>query len=364
MTTTLQPGRSSATGIVFAVGGLMRFTLDLVSQERSGKSEDGGMKLACTHPHIVGEGDDAVDTGPSPVTQQYTCDADPRAARIDAAMRSLAADPEDTEALLELSDATGEAGHGPYSISDLGRARWVTVGLDKDGNEVKPKAERDPNEAWAEGDVDDEPEPNPVVTTVERFVVASREDIAAAKVGSLDKEYIAFSVHPADEIDLNCRPGKKGYLVRPAKGKSKKVTPVDEEAYAAIKALASQPDIALVGSLRLRDTRSVFRLGLWGDQVVLSELLMPSDLKERDSIEPDPLAEDTVAGLIGLVKAAAKPFDEDAHRWDVEAAVSELVAQAAAAGPAETVAPVYNEKTLDELLALAIQAQTDSTTAA
>lgn len=344
MTTTLQPGRSSATGITFALPGFTRFQFDLLSQERSGKSEDGGMKLACTHPHIIGEGDDAIDAGPSPVTQQYVCDADPRTARIDAAMRSLASDPENTEALLELADACGEAGHGPYSISDLGRARWVTIGLDKDGKDV----------------------PDDVIpaSTVERFVVASREDIAAAKVGSLDKEYIAFSVHPADEIDLNCRPGKKGYLVRPAKGKSKKITSVDEEAYAAIKALASQPDIALVGSLRLRDTRSVFRLEMWGDQVVLAELLMPSDLKDRDSIEPDPLSEDTLAGLIGLVKAASKPFDENDHRWDVEAAVSELVAQAAAADPTEKAVPVYNEQSLDELLALAIQAQTDSTTAA
>lgn len=321
MTTTLQPGRTSASSVTFGLAGLMNLQFDLMSQDRSGLSGEGGLHYACSHDHLDEDGN---STGPARVSQFYLCDEDPKPDKVDAAMRKLAADPADIEALQELAEAMGEPGHGPYRSADLQRGR-----------------------VNAEG----------------RFVLADAVEIAAAKTGGLDKEFLEFHVHEAADVDAACRPGKKGYLVRPAKGKSKKITPADEAAYAALRALAATPELALVGSLNLRGTRSTYRLGVWGDQMVLTELRLPSDLKERDIIDVE-APEARVAGLLALARGAVEPFDEEAHRWDVEAAMVELLERAADDAQSETPVPAYNDQNLDELIALALQAQTDSAPAA
>lgn len=190
-----------------------------------------------------------------------------------------------------------------------------------------------------------------------RYVVVDGDEIEAIKTGALGKRVIELSVHDAAEVDAVCRPGSAGYLLRPAKGKAKVPSAPDEKAYATLAGLVRRrPDLALVGSLRLRTTRSVYRVGVWGDQLVLTELVMPSDLKERDVLDVA-TTDASVAGLEGLLESQKVPFDEGVHRWDVKAAMAELMARKAggSADKPAVQAPVFAEADIDDLVAKAME---------
>lgn len=291
MPTTFQPGgRATATLVTLRLGGLVSFQVDLMSVRRSGSSEDGAMKLACVLDHPIGVDDaGAVIVGPSPST---------------VSQRYLC----DTD-----------PAHGPFQMHELGRGRHVSD---------------------------------------TQFVTAARDEIVAAKTGGLEKELMELAVHPAGDVDAVCWPGEKGYLLRPSKGKAKKVSATAEESYATLRHLVaelagrSENPLVMVGSLRLGDSRSTYKLSVWGDQLVLVELELPSDLKQRDVIDAEP-AEKAVKTLSTLIESSVEPFDEEIHRWDVEAAIEALVDGKAAEAP-EPVEKAVITVSIDDLVAAAL----------
>lgn len=209
--------------------------------------------------------------------------------------------------------------HGPFQIHELGRGRHVSD---------------------------------------TQFVTASRDEIIAAKTGGLEKELMELAVHPAGEVEAVCWQGEKGYLLRPSKGKAKKVSATAEESYATLRHLVvelatrEENPLVLVGSLRLGDSRSTYKLSTWGDQLTLVQLELPSDLKERDVIDAEPSAK-AVATLSTLIESSVEPFDEAIHRWDVEAAIEALVDGKAAEAPVAAEKKVI-ELSIDELVAAAL----------
>lgn len=185
------------------------------------------------------------------------------------------------------------------------------------------------------------------------MVLASEEEVIAAKTGGLTKQFCELAVHPADEVDTVCRPGKNQYLLRPARNDDGDVTLVSEESYATLRELvaATSDRLAFMGPLRLANTRSVYRLEVWDGQLMAVEVTLPADLRERDSIDGEASAK-SVLSLTAMVESSIEPFDEALHGWDAEQAVADLVAGKAV--EQVTLPPAAVEMSIDDLVAAAL----------
>lgn len=193
-------------------------------------------------------------------------------------------------------------------------------------------------------------------------IAVDPDKVRAIKTGDLEKKHLALRVYPADEVAAAVRPGEKGYLVRPAKGKRKVIEPSTEAAYNVLLTyVAAHPEVALVGDLIVKTTRSTYRLEMYGEQLFLQELVLPANLRERDDVdldEPDPRL---VGQLTQLAEVSLETFDVTNHTWDVADAMAELKARATAAAapadPATPAVPIFDDATIDAALDAAIAAR-------
>lgn len=203
------------------------------------------------------------------------------------------------------------------------------------------------------------------LTDDDKWVAVTPEEVAAAKVGTLEANEITFTVHNAAEVAAATRPGEKAYRLRPSRNSKKNITDADANLYATIRELVdAQSGLVFIGALRLRDTRKVYRLEVWDGQLVLAELTCDEDLAERDVITGtvDEAMADQLGELAGL---SVSPWDSSVHRWDVAAAVDELVAAKAGSPYIQKVpvAPVKDDD-LMKVLAAAIAAKKQQEVAA
>ena len=291
-TIDFQPGRSTASDVTFRLG-LASFRFDLVSAMPENK-EDTAFKMACPGDHGKGKH--------SRVTQRYVCD---HSNPIDAANR--------------LAEVAAQVATGAMPLDALDGAIAAVTGAHPllEQHECIKIREHQPT------DDDGNPTGDPT------WVAATKDDIIAANVGTLDKGDMVMSVHPADQVLTTCRPGRKGYLLRPSKTK-KEISATDQQMYGALRAfIERRPDLMFVGSLRLRDARSVYRITVFDGQLYAEELVLPDKIRARDPLDVD--VDDTTVGLIEqLAEATLADFDANAHTWDAAAAVKELVARNAA----------------------------------
>lgn len=308
---------SGGTGVVCQIG-MLNFTVDLATVGRPNKRDDTAFKYVCPDPRHA---------SPHRVDQRYICSEGSDAARVAVAeyLRSSYA----YDAVREFTSgdmladlladgvlqAMDEAGHHSdqddlpgYRTGELHKARNTTV-----GDETSP------------------------------LVTAAADEILAAKVGDIESGQISFRVHEAWQIDVATLPGKGAYRLRPALTKKRTVRSQDMEVYAAIvELLRSAPHLALVGSMRVRDARATYRLGLWGSQLVLNEVILPSDLADRDQVDTV-VADEAVAQLRILVESCMEDFDESVHRFDARTAVEALIERNRAIEAGEIKAPAEAE---------------------
>lgn len=156
------------------------------------------------------------------------------------------------------------------------------------------------------------------------LVVLDAATVAAAKVGDLAKNELTISVHPAAQVSHLTLPGGGGYRLRP----SAKASSKERELYATVRAtVAGAPDKAFVGVLRLRDSRAMYRLVVWQDQLVLQELAHPADLAAADVIDVAP--DEAVLKLAAqLVATTTTDFVPAAYHHDVLGAFEQAVSGA------------------------------------
>lgn len=263
---------NSGTGFVMSIG-LLTMRVDLSPIRKPNSRGAGGFKMVCPHPdHDYGTVGCTVELP----AQRYICQDDPSHSS-------------------EFDDLPG------YPAGEMAKARLV---------EIDPPS----------GDDD-------TAETAEVWVTADAEDIAEARTGGMETGGIDLAVHPAWQIDALCRPGDHQMRVRPAKIKSK-VSSKDLEVYAVVTAaLEKSPHLALVGSMVVREKRRVYRLSVWGTQLLLTELHTPADLAERDVLDASDLADSDIDMLRDILAQLTVDFDEDRHRYDVEEAVAALMAR-------------------------------------
>ena len=168
--------------------------------------------------------------------------------------------------------------------------------------------------------------------TEDGLVFADKDAVAEAKSGGAETGVLDLRVHPAEAVAEACRPGEKGYRLRPAKVKSK-VPARSVEMYGVLRdLLVARPDIALVGRLLLRGKLSFYRMEVWGGQLMLSELVHPDDLADRDSIEVE-VREKSVADLGSLLEMHMEEWEPELHRFDEAAALAKVAAAASGEAP-------------------------------
>ena len=166
-----------------------------------------------------------------------------------------------------------------------------------------------------------------------KLVIVDKDAVKAAKAGGTEVETrtMPITMHPADEVAAVCRPGAKGYRLRPARGRSDNITSSDLELYAVLAAaVAAHPESVLVGELVLKG-RGFYRLEVWDGQLILSELVLPSGLAARDQIDV-PVDPETIDAIWELAEKRAKPWDPDLYGYNAAAALDELARATAEGG--------------------------------
>lgn len=155
-------------------------------------------------------------------------------------------------------------------------------------------------------------------------VWVSGEEIKAVRTGGKEPNEMIVEAHPVEDVLRDTRPDGSLYRLRPGK----KATSSQRGDIAALTLLASDPAIALVGRLRLRDTVTLYRMETWHGQLVLTGLVHPADLALVDSLEVSPeIAAQAKLNAVQIKNALeVKPFNADEYLLDVAAATEKLLA--------------------------------------
>lgn len=325
------PYKTTAAGVKLNLG-LLTIPVDLVSAMPDDR-EDTAFKLGCP-----------LDHGAQAATQ---------VANVLAATfghSAVAEMPDPSPGRVRQAYLCDHEGHGPFQRHELISIRQVAVAPDEVDDETPEDA--------VQRILDTKPAEDAP------WVSATTEEIVAAKVGTLAKATVDLAVHPAEQVTRSCRPGKKGYLLRPAKTKGE-VDPTTEKMYGLLMSLVvDRPDLALVGALRLRDNRAPYRITVFDGQLYLEEVVLPDQIRERDVIDIEVLPSQAKM-LVDLAEQLRTDFDPSVHAWDAGAAVAELMAaktsdtgkKKAAPAPAPTV-------DFDDLLSMALAAAAPAASAA
>jgi non-homologous end joining protein Ku len=129
------------------------------------------------------------------------------------------------------------------------------------------------------------------------------DEIAEIKDTELPAGEINFLVVPAGEVEAVTLPSGALYRLRPKAE--------NDQAYGLFAALVSDPNFAFIGEMTMRSNQKLYRASVWRGQVVLQELVRPSEFHEADpiNINIDPRL---TAVSAKLVETLAEPFDPEA----------------------------------------------------
>lgn len=169
------------------------------------------------------------------------------------------------------------------------------------------------------------------------IVTVDKAAVGAAIIGGDDEKLLEITAHPADEVEASTVPAGVGYRFRlPAKAGG-----VHHEMLAAItKVVADHPELAFLGEMVLRGSRSLYRLTVWRGQLVAESLIHPAELadlvaEELPSVE---VGADRLAAVEGLMCGDVTPFNPDVYFHDDRAKVAALLTKTAKGDAAEAAA--------------------------
>lgn len=155
-----------------------------------------------------------------------------------------------------------------------------------------------------------------------KVVPVDGDEATAVRCGPIEKGVMTLSVHPAVDVEANTTADASAYRCR----LGKKASANQAESYALMVALASDPKTAIVGTLRIRDSRNFFRVTVHRNQLTLVSLVLPQDLEPADEFELPTIEAKKLKVAQQAMTQMLKPFDPDAFYHDVATAMSELVA--------------------------------------
>lgn len=157
----------------------------------------------------------------------------------------------------------------------------------------------------------------------DKITPVTDEDLKLLRCGSLEEKNLDLHVHPVAQVESTMIPDESAYRVRPPRKAGAK----QRELYSLLLLMASDPKYALLGELRFRDGRKLYRLRAFRGQLTLQSLIHPNDLAPVDEIDAPELEKAKVAGAKQLLEASVTDFTADAYGFDYKPILDELIAR-------------------------------------
>jgi len=131
----------------------------------------------------------------------------------------------------------------------------------------------------------------------------TQEEIDAAKEPVIEKGAIDIKVHRAADVEAQTRPSGAVYRLRP------KAVP---HVYAMLVDLASDPDLAFLGEMTVRDVQRLYRLTSWNGALLLQECIRPGEFYDAEDYRHD-YPEALLDKMREAVAATVEDFEPDAY---------------------------------------------------
>lgn len=170
------------------------------------------------------------------------------------------------------------------------------------------------------------------------FVVVDPASLEAAEATDEEKKSMALTAHPASQVDTQTLPGGKVYFLEDKLG---------SEAYPLlVEILYRNPEIALCTVWAPRSRPSMFRLGVFGDALTITQLAWPAEVRA----EPKPtgaLNDAMVPMAEQFLEQIKTDFDPEQFTNRRAEVLRQIVEGGEATEPAE--APAPNTGLMDQL---------------
>jgi len=178
------------------------------------------------------------------------------------------------------------------------------------------------------------------------LVRTSDEEAATVKQPDVESRQVALSVVPAEQIDSVSLPSGNIYRVR-----LKKTDEINRRNYALLRSLVrGRPEVAFIGEAVIKGVVKLYRLIVWQGDVVLTEMVRPSEFYLPEDNGVDEGEQRHVQMGNALIDAMLEDFDPQA--WSDRAAQRLAVLQTSMESGGDEAAEPETDAAVSDLLAL------------
>ncbi len=169
----------------------------------------------------------------------------------------------------------------------------------------------------------------------DQLIEVTQEEIAAAKdIGVPDKLFEVL-VFPAADVEAATVPDSGVYRIRPVKT----ADPSMFKMYQLFLEAASNKEVALIGEFALKGIPKMGRLSVFDGQLVVSTLVRPSDVADRDIVPVVEPTEKERAMFAKLIASVTEEFDPATFNNTLRERINALL-EAKAADPGAVISTV------------------------
>lgn len=188
----------------------------------------------------------------------------------------------------------------------------------KDGFKLVTPDMRPVHQLWVDND-------NKTYTKIElgRAIEAKDENGEDILLPAPEKEQVEsllplndfnISIHAADDVSKFLFPDEnQAYEFYPVRTDSKNKVindPVNDQWYEFIKAIAKDPEVALLGECNLQGHEGLFRLGIFRDEIYLQKQMYPDELNQYEDLDRSvQIPQNLDVEARKFARAKVEPFD-------------------------------------------------------
>lgn len=181
-----------------------------------------------------------------------------------------------------------------------------------------------------------------------KIAVVTAQDLEAAAATDAEKQELNLTCHPADEVSQRTMAAGRVYYLKDGKG--------DHSQYSLVLELVRQhPEIAFVTVWAVKSAPALYRLGAFGDTLMLTELAWPERVRQAPIVDV-PLNEGLYGMAEQLLLQFTEPFDPATYRDRRSEMIAKIMETAAVVehGEVATLEPRSSEP-IDLMAAMAAQ---------
>lgn len=139
-----------------------------------------------------------------------------------------------------------------------------------------------------------------------RWAILSQDALAGTKASDSEKMELNLTCHPADEVDTRTMAAGRVYYLKEGKGSA--------DQYPLVLELVRQhPEVAFVTVWAVKDVPALYRLGAFGDTLMLTELAWPEKVRPAPTVDL-PLNDGLFSMAEQLLEQFTEPFDPTTYR--------------------------------------------------